>query len=168
MIGVFKIETEMMNGNGKFTCTGIGSKKEVKEAINTAFSFLKSNSSNISGTISTKNKDYLMHVQDLNGIGMTKYLALPAFVALCSAALNKPVLPSTAILGSLSIGGTIMKIEDLANTLQVCLDSGAKKVLIPISSSTDITTVPPELIGNFSLIFYQSAEDAVFKSLGVD
>ncbi len=168
MIGVFKIETEMINGTGKFTCTGIGSKKEVKEAINTAFSYLKSNSSNISGTISTKNKDYLMQVQDLNGVGITKYLALPALVALCSAALNKPVLPSTAILGSLSIGGTIIKIEDLANILQVCLDSGAKKVLIPISSSADLTTVPPELIGNFSLIFYQSAEDAVFKALGVE
>lgn len=168
MIGVFKIETEMINGTGKFSCTGIGSKKEVREAINTAFSFLKSNSQNISRTISTKNKDYLMQVHDLNGVGMTRYLALPAFVALCSAALNKPVLPSTAVLGSLSIGGTLMKVEELANTLQVCLDSGAKKVLIPISSSQDLTTVPPELIGNFSLIFYQSAEDAVFKALGVE
>ncbi len=168
MIGVFKIETEMMNGTGKFTCTGIGSKKEVKEAINTAYSYLKSNSSNVSGIISTKNKDYLMQVQDLNGVGMTKHLALASFVALCSAALNKPVIPSTAILGSISIGGTILKIEELANILQVCLDSGAKKVLIPISSSADLTNVPPELIGNFSLIFYQSPEDAVFKALGVE
>ncbi|MDO9044792.1 MAG: protease Lon-related BREX system protein BrxL [Methanobacteriaceae archaeon] len=168
MIGVFKIETEMINGTGKFSCTGIGSKKEVKEAINTAYSFLKSNSANVSGTISTKNKDYLMQVQDLNGIGMTNHLALAAFVALCSAALDKPVLSSTAILGSLSIGGTILKIEDLANTLQVCLDSGAKKVLIPMTSSNDLHTVPPELLGNFSLIFYQSAEDAVFKALGVE
>lgn len=168
MIGVYKIETEMMNGAGKFICTGIGSKKEVKEAINTAYSFLKSNSGNISGLISTKNKDYLMQVQDLNGIGMTQYLALPALVALCSVAMDKPVLPSTAILGSLSIGGTIIKVEDLANTLQVCLDSGAKKVLIPITSSTDIGNVPPELIGKFNLIFYQSAEDAVFKALGVE
>lgn len=168
MIGVFKIETEMMNGTGKFTCTGIGSKKEVKEAINTAYSYLKSNSSNVSGTISTKNKDYLMQVQDLNGVGMTKHLALASFVALCSAALNKPVLPSTAILGSISIGGTILKIEELANILQVCLDSGAKKVLIPISSSADLQNVPPELIANFSLIFYKTAEDAVFKALGVE
>jgi conserved hypothetical protein/TIGR02688 family protein len=168
MIGVFKIETEMMNGTGKFSCSGIGSKKEVKEAINTAYSYLKSNSANVSGTISTKNKDYLMQVQDLNGVGMTKHLALASFVALCSAALNKPVLPSTAILGSISIGGTILKIDELANILQVCLDSGAKKVLIPISSSADLMNVPPELIGNFSLIFYQSAEDAVFKALGVE
>ena len=168
MIGVFKIETEMMNGSGKFSYSGIGSKKEAREALNTAYSYLKSNSSNISALISTKNKDYLMQVQDLNGIGMTDKLALPALVALCSAALSKHVLPSTAILGSLSIGGTIIKTEELANTLQVCLDSGAKRVLIPISSSADLANVPPELIGRFSLIFYQSAEDAVFKALGVE
>ncbi len=35
-------------------------------------------------------------------------------------------------------------------------------------SAAELGTVPPELMGNFSIIFYQSAEDAVFKALGVD
>lgn len=52
--------------------------------------------------------------------------------------------------------------------MQVCLDSGAKKVLIPILSAADMGTVPPELMGKFNLIFYQSPEDAVFKALGVE
>lgn len=73
-----------------------------------------------------------------------------------------------AILGNLSIGGTLMKVEELANVLQVCLDSGARKVLIPILSAADMGTVPPELMGNFHLIFYQSPEDAVIKALGVE
>jgi len=71
-------------------------------------------------------------------------------------------------LGDLSIGGTIIKVEELVNTLQVCLDSGAKKVLLPITSAVDLGTVPSELIGCFNIIFYQSAEDAVFKALGVE
>lgn len=54
------------------------------------------------------------------------------------------------------------------NSLQVCLDSGAKKVLLPITSAADLGTVPPELVGSFNLIFYSSAEDAVFKALGVE
>ena len=74
-----------------------------------------------------------MHVQDLNGIGMTKRLTLPTVVDICSIALHKPALSSVVILGDLSIGGTIIKVEELANTLQVCLDIGAKKVLIPIT-----------------------------------
>ena len=59
-------------------------------------------------------------------------------------------------------------IEELANSLQVCLDSGAKKVLLPITSAADLGTVPPELIGCFNLIFYNNAEDAVFKALGAN
>ena len=112
--------------------------------------------------------DYLMHLQDLNGIGITNQLSLAAFIALCSAALNKPAVSSLAILGNLSISGTIIKVEELANVLQVCLDSGAKKVLLPITSAADMASVPPELMGKFNLIFYQSPEDAVFKALGVE
>lgn len=67
-----------------------------------------------------------------------------------------------------SIGGTIMKTDNLASTLQACLDSGAKKVLLPQTSAVDLGTVPAELMSSFSLVFYQSAEDAVFKALGVE
>ncbi|MDD4172238.1 MAG: protease Lon-related BREX system protein BrxL [Syntrophomonas sp.] len=168
MIGVYKLEMQMTAGNGKFERTGIGSDREAREAVDTAYRYLKANGKNISASISTTTKDYLMHVQDLNGIGMTKHLTLPAVVAICSVALHKPSLSSVAVLGDLSIGGTIIKVEELANTLQVCLDSGAKKVLLPITSAVDLGTVPSELIGCFSIIFYQSAEDAVFKALGVE
>lgn len=168
MIGVFKLETEMVAGSGKFERTGFGSDREAKEAIETAYRYLKANSRNISGTISMTTKDYLMHLQDLNGIGITSQLTLAALVALCSAAMKKPVISSLAILGNLSIGGTIMKVEELANVLQVCLDSGAKKVLLPIAATVDMVSVPPELMGKFNLIFYQSPEDAVFKALGVE
>ena len=168
MLGVFKLETEMVTGSGKFERTGIGSDREAKESIDTAYRYLKANSKNVSGTISTSTKDYLMHLQDLNGIGITNQLSLTAFIGLCSAALHKPVISSLAVLGNLSISGTIIKVEELANVLQVCLDSGAKKVLLPITSAADMASVPPELMGKFNLIFYQSPEDAVFKALGVE
>ena len=155
-------------GNGKFERTGIGTDRDARESSNTAFNFLKANSNRISGTISTTTKDYIINYQDLQGIGMTGKLALPTLIALCSIALNKPTLSSLAVLGEISISGTMIKVEELANVLQVCLDSGAKKVLLPITSATDLGTVPAELIGCFNLIFYNSAEDAVFKALGVE
>ncbi len=168
MIGVFKLETQMTSGNGKFERTGIGSNSKAKEAMDNAYKYLKANSKNISGNISTTTKDYLVHVQDLNGIGMTMKLTLPTIIAICSVALKKPVLSSLAVLGDISIGGTLIKVEELANTLQVCQDSGAKKVLLPLTSAADLGTVPPELVGSFNLIFYKSAEDAVFKALGAE
>ena len=99
---------------------------------------------------------------------MTGKIALPTLIALCSIALGKPVLSSMAVLGEISISGTMIKADELANSLQVCLDSGAKKVLLPITSAADLTTVPADLIGSFNLIFYSSAEDVVFKALGVE
>ena len=168
MLGVFKLETQMISGTGKFERTGLGSNSKAKEAVDNAFKYLKANSQNISGKISTTTKDYLVHVHDLNGIGMTSSLTLPTIIAICSVALGKPAISSLAILGDVSIGGTLIKVEELANTLQVCLDSGAKKVLLPLTSAVDLGTVPPELVGSFNIIFYQSAEDAVFKALGVE
>ncbi len=168
MIGVFRLESQMMAGNGKFDRSGLGSDGKCKEAANTAFNFLKANSNRISGTISTTTKDYIINYQDLQGIGMTEKLALPTLIALSSVALGKPVASSLAVLGEISIAGTLIKVDELANSLQVCLDSGAKKILLPITSAADIGTVPSDLIGCFNLIFYSSAEDAVYKALGVE
>jgi len=168
MIGVYKIETEVVSGSGKFERTGLGSNRDAKENINTAFNYFKANKKNISGTISLNNNDFLMHIQDMQGIGMTSELTLSAFIALCSGALKKAVQSQLVVLGSMSIGGTVNKVEELANTLQVCFDAGAKKVLLPMASAADISTVPPELFVKFQISFYQSPEDAVFKALGVD
>lgn len=168
MLGVFRLESQMLPGNGKFERTGLGADRDAKEATNTAFSYLKANGNRISGTISTVNKDYIINYQDLQGIGMTGTLALPTLIALCSIALGKPVLSSMAVMGEISISGTMIKVDELANALQVCLDSGAKKVLLPATSMVDFATVPPELMSAFQLIPYTSAEDAVFKALGVE
>lgn len=167
MIGIYKIETEVISGSGKFEKTGLGYSREAKESIETAFRYFKANSRNMSSSISTTTKDYLMHIQDVNGVGMTSSLSLAAIIAMCSGALNKPVQSQLVILGSVSIGGTINKVEDLANTLQVCFDAGAKKILLPMVNAGDIALVPPELFAKFQIMFYSTAEDAVFKALGV-
>lgn len=166
--GVYKFETEMMNGNGKFTPNGIGSKKPITEAVKIAYQYFKSNASSISGQISYKDKDYVMQVKDLHGVGMTNHLTLATFIALCSVATNRRVLPSLAILGNFSLGGTIEKVQNLADALQVCLDNGAKKVLIPMSSYADIGLVPPELFSKFTTIPYNTPEEAVMKAFGVE
>ena len=167
-LGTYKLETQISSGNGRFERTGIGSDREAKEAMDSAYKYLRANAKNISQSISLATKDFVVHVQDLNGIGMTAVLNLPTMIALCSSLLNKPVLPSLVILGDITIGGSMIKVENLANSLQVAKDAGAKKVLVPMTSAADLGTVPPELMGTFNLIFYQTPEDAVFKALGVE
>lgn len=168
MIGVFRLESQMLPGSGKFQRTGLGTDRAAKESTETAFNYLRANANRISSGVSTTTKDYIINYQDLQGIGMTDSLTLTSLIAICSIALNKSLISSSVVLGDISVAGTIKKVDNLADTLQVCLDSGAKKILLPITSAVDLGTVPAELIGCFSLIFYNSAEDAVFKALGVE
>ena len=168
MFGVFRLETQVTQGGGKFERTGLGSDREAKEAANTAFAYLKANGGSISRSISMQHKDYMIDYRDMNGVGMTSSLTLPTVIAIASGALSKPALAGLAVLGDVSIGGSIIKVGELANALQICLDSGAKKVLLPITSAPDIAAVPSDLIGAFSLIFYTTPQEAVFKALGAE
>ena len=168
MIGTYKIEVESPSGYGKFNISGVGSDRESKEALNTAYNYFKGNKKSISASIDTESYDYLLHIEDLQGVGASKDISLAAFVALCSSSLKKPLQESMVILGSMTIGGTISKVEELANTLQVCFDSGAKKILLPMSSAVDISSVPSDLFAKFNISFYNSPEDAVYKALGIE
>jgi ATP-dependent Lon protease len=168
LLGVYKIETEVVGGNGKFEVTGVGYDREAKENLRTAQNYFKANKKLISGSISIDTNNFLMHIADCQGVGTTSELALSAYVALCGGALRKPVQSQMCVLGNMSIGGTITKVEELANTLQVCFDAGAKKILLPMSNAADIATVPSELFAKFQTSFYTSPEDAVFKALGVE
>ena len=88
MLGVFRLESQMLPGNGKFEKSGLGSDTKYKESANAAYNFLKANANRISGSISTTSKDYIINYQDLQGIGMTDKLALSTLVAICSIALG--------------------------------------------------------------------------------
>ena len=61
------------------------------------------------------------------------------------------------ILGEISTSGMLITVDNLADMLQVCLDSRAKKMLFPQTFSTDFATVSPDIMSAFQLIPYQSA-----------
>jgi len=68
----------------------------------------------------------------------------------------------------MSLGGSIVPVQDIAPTLQMAFDSGAKKILLPMASVKDIPTIPGELFAKFQTSFYADPVDAVFKALGVE
>lgn len=168
MKGLFKLETTIAEGNGRLEVLGMPSSKDAKESIKTAQNYFKANAKHISQSIMVDSKDYIMHIQDCQGVGLNSNISLAALVGYCSCALNRPVLPQMVVLGSMSIGGTLNKVEELASVLQVAFDAGAKRILIPMSSAVDIATVPADLFAKFQLSFYSSPEDAVIKALGIE
>lgn len=165
-VGAYKMEVQHQNGSGKYERSGLGGNAVAKEAIDIAFRYFKANSKNVNSQISTLERDYHLNVQDLHGTGGSAQLTLMAFIALCSSALSISVQDSLAVVGTTTLGGVVQKVTNLSDVLQICFDAGAKRVLIPMSNATDISTVPADLFARFQINFYNSPEDAVRKAVG--
>lgn len=167
-LGLYRLETQVTGGNGALKMSGVGSSAAAKEAIKVGFDFFKANAGHVSASLKASEHDYHLHVVEIHNTGPTQAMTLASFVTLCSAVLGKPVQPQLVVLGSMSLGGSLVPVENLADSLQVALDAGAKKLLLPMASVKDIPTIPGELFAKFQTGFYADPTDAVFKALGVE
>ena len=166
-LGLYRLETQVMAGNGALKMSGFGSSNIAKEGIKVGFDFFKANSSHVSASIKPGDHDYHLHVVELHNTGPTTSMTLASFVALCSSVMARPLQQQLVVLGSMSLGGSIVPVENLAESLQVAFDAGAKRILLPMASVRDIPTIPGELFAKFQTSFYSDPTDAVFKALGV-
>ena len=167
-LGVYRIETQVSAGNGKLTMSGLGSNAAARESVRIGFDNFTVNAASVSASAKPGNHNFQLHVVELQNSGPTTAMTLATFVALCSGILGKPLQPQMVVLGSMSLGGSIIPVESLAESLQVAFDAGAKRILLPMASVRDVPTVPGELFAKFQTSFYSDPRDAAFKSLGVD
>jgi ATP-dependent Lon protease len=168
LLGLYRLETQVTSGNGGLKISGLGTSASAKEGIKVGFDFFKANAGRVSASLKPNEHDFHLHLVELHNSGPASALTLASFVALCSALLQKPVQSQLVVLGSMSLGGSIIPVESLAETLQVAFNSGAKRILLPMASVVDIPSVPGELFAKFQTSFYADPADAVFKALGVD
>jgi ATP-dependent Lon protease len=166
-LGLYRLETQVTSGNGGLRTSGLGSNASAKEAIKVGYDYFKANANRVSASIKAGDHDYHLHIVELHNVGPTTAMTLATFVALCSAILGKPLQQQIVVLGSMSLGGNVVPVENLAGSLQVAFDAGAKRLLLPMASVKDIPTIPGELFAKFQTGFYADATDAVFKALGV-
>ena len=167
-LGLYRLELQIMAGSGKLSISGVGTSQKTKEPIKVAYDYFKANASRVSASAKTLEHDFHIHVVELHNNGPSDSITIAALVALCSGLLGKPVQRQLVVLGDMSLGGNVVPVDSLAETLQVAFDAGAKRTLIPMSSVTAIPTVPGELFAKFQTSFYSDPVDAVFKALGVD
>jgi ATP-dependent Lon protease len=167
-LGLYRLELQITGGKGKLSISGSGADTKTKEAIKIAFDYFKANISRVSAMSKVGDHDYHLHIVEILTTGAASALTLCSFIAFCSGLMGKPVRSQMVVLGDMSLGGTIVPAINLAEILQVAFDSGAKKILIPMSSVGDIQTIPGELFAKFQTSFYSDPVDAVFKALGVE
>jgi ATP-dependent Lon protease len=164
MPGLYRMEIQTIAGGGKLSVSGSLS----REPVRVAFDYFKANASRVSASIHPTEKDFHLHLVELQNSGIPETLTLASLIVLCSAALGKPIQSQMVVMGDMSLGGTITQARNLAESLQVAFDAGAKRILLPMSSVTDLPTVPGELFAKFQTSFYSDPVDAVFKALGVE
>jgi len=164
--GLFRLDLQVIAGSGRLDSTDF-SGTAIQEAIKEANSLIQANLHRLSLTVKYKDFDYHLKATDLNGIGKAKDMELAIFLSLCSGILKKPLLSQMVVLGSMSIGGTMIGTQSLPDALQIASDSGAKRILIPALDMTQMAKVPLELMSKFQLIIYSDPIDALLKAVGV-
>ena len=167
-LGLYRLETQTTAGNGKLVISGLGSNAAAKEALRVAFDYYKANINRVSAGTKAGDHDYHLHTVELHNTGAAKAMTLSGFVAFCSGVLQKPLQAQLVVLGDMSLGGSIIPVENLAECLQMAFDCGGKRILLPMASVGDIQTIPGELFAKFQTSFYSDPVDAVFKALGVE
>jgi len=166
-LGVYRLESQMTAGNGKHSTSGFASDTSAKEQVRVGFEYFKGNLSRIAATSRFSDHEFHLHFVDLQSSGNSHSASLSSLVACCSILLGKSVQEKMVVLGSMTLGGVVSPVQDLASSMQVALEAGATKVLIPMASATDIPTVPAETFTKFQVSFYSDPVDAVYKALGV-
>jgi ATP-dependent Lon protease len=167
-LGLYRLETQTTAGTGKLNLSGLGSNSAAKEAVKVGFDYFKANIHRVSGAAKAGNHDFHLHVVELHNTGPSRTMTLSSFIVLCSGILQKPLQGQLVVLGDMSLGGSIIPVENIAECLQAAFDSGAKRILLPMASVGDIPSIPGELFAKFQTSFYDDPVDAVFKALGVE
>ena len=67
----------------------------------------------------------------------------------------------------MTIQGNILPVRSLLEPLQVILDNGAKKVLVPVSNKRQYLEVPGDLMERVDPIFYSDPLAAALKAIGM-
>ena len=90
------------------------------------------------------------------------------FVAAYSILRKAPPQPALLVLGDMSIQGNIKPVRSLVEPLQVAMDNGAKRALIPIENKRQFLEVNPDVLEQVDPIFYGDLRQAAFKALGLN
>ena len=165
-LALFLLQTQMNMGSGRIIPLGSLSSK-MKEAIKTADAYLKANLRNLGITHDLKGYDFTIQAINLNQAKEGSETAVAFFVSLVSSILAKPVQEQTVVLGEMSIQGMLLKVASLPERMQLAVEAGAKRILIPSENKRDVADVPDAILTAIQWQFYDSPTKAAVMALGL-
>lgn len=161
-----RIEVSRMSGTGKLRVTG-NPDRAMKESIVTAFDYIKANKTRLGVDRDVSSYDFHVQVVDLTQMKDGSEGGVAFFIAIYSLLRDKPVQAGLVVLGEMTIQGNILPLRSLVEPLQVIMDNGGKRVLIPVSNRRQFLEVPPDILERVDPIFYSEPLAAALKALGL-
>lgn len=164
-VGLYRVEITLSSGTGKLKPAG-GVSGAMKESVNRAFSYLSANKTPFAVARELDTSDFHVEVIDLLGNKVEAEIGVAFFVAAYSALRRAPPQPALLVLGDLSIQGNIKPVRSLTEPLQVAMDNGGKRALIPIGNKRQFLEVNPDVLEQVDPVFFGDMRQAAFKALG--
>ncbi|MFC2108260.1 protease Lon-related BREX system protein BrxL [Candidatus Bipolaricaulota bacterium] len=164
-LALFLLQTQISAGSGRLIPLGNLS-KTMKEGIKTADAYLKANLKNLGISRDPKSYDFSVQAINLQQAKEGAETAVAFFIAIVSGLLERPVRPELVVLGEMSVQGLLMKVSHLTERLQLALEAGALRILVPSENKRDIADVPDEVLNKLQVIFYTDPMNAVIRAMG--
>ena len=165
-VGLYRLEVGLSSGTGKLKPAG-GLSGELAQSVKRAFSYLLSEKMKFGVGREVDTSDFHVEAIDLLGNKVDAELGVAFFVAAYSALRQSTPQPALLVLGDLSIQGNVKPVRSLTEPLQVAMDNGGRRALIPIENKRQFLDVSPDVLEHVDPIFYGDLRQAAFKSLGL-
>ena len=166
-VGLFRLEITLTVGTGKLKVAG-GIRGTMKESISRAFSYLASKKVEFGMGKDIDTSDFHVESIDLLNNGVDAEVGVAFFVAAFSALRRSPVTAATIILGDMSIQGNIKEVRSLTEPLQLAMDNGVKRALVPIANKRQFLEVSGDIMEHVDPVFYGDSKAAAFKAVGMN
>ncbi len=165
-VGLYRLEVGCSPGTGKLKIAG-GVEGPMKESIQRAFAYLMGHKVPMGIGQQVDTTDFHVEAIDLLSNRVPCEAGMALVVAVYSAIKTHSVLPGLLILGDLSIQGNIKSLRSLVEPLQVGMDNGARKALIPLENKRNFLEVSGDIVERVDPVFYSDPMTAAMKALGM-
>ena len=167
-VALVRIECVAIAGSGKLNITGVNN-TAVKENIKNTYQYIKANEKTIlSDKHSLKSRDFTIQVSNLLGSAITSGIGAAVYITMVSALYKKNLKAGLAVLGNISVGGAIERVANFADNVTMLSENGAKVVIVPMDNLNELSNIPPAVLGNTDVPFYQNNQMLMQKAILLD
>ncbi len=166
-LALFQIQTQVNAGSGRIIPLGQLS-PVMREALKAADAYLKAHVKDRGIDREPRQYDFTVQAVNLNQAREGAETAIAFFISLVSALLDKPVDPTTIVVGEMTVKGLLRRVENLPERLELAREAGAKRILIPSENKRDLADVPDEVLNKLEPVFYTDPIHAAIRAMRLE